>query len=138
MITFRRFIAFMIDLFTLETIFLYTLPFTVGWYPTFYKSMIVMGGFYGVLIIRDVLCGGRSMGKRIMKLYITDEENNKAAVWRLLLRNITLLIMIFDVVAILTMQRRLGDMLAKTNVEYRKNGKEKTHNSRVGSQKQEL
>lgn len=137
MITFRRFIAFMIDFFILEALFLYTLPWTIGPYPTFQASVILMSGLYGILIIRDVLCCGRSLGKRIMKLYIVDEKNEKAAFWRLLLRNITLVIMAVDGIAILTTQRRLGDMLAKTNVEYRKNDKEKTHNSRVGSQRQE-
>lgn len=126
MITFRRFIAFMIDIFILEALFLYTLPWTLGPYPTFRGSFILISGLYGVLIIRDVLCGGRSIGKRIMKLYIVDEKNQKAAFWRLLLRNITLMIMAIDGIAILTMQRRLGDMLAKTNVEYRPKVKEQT------------
>lgn len=124
MTTFRRFIAFMIDCLILEALFLYTLPWTLGPYPTVHGSVILISGLYGILILRDVLCVGRSLGKRIMKLYIVDEKNQKAAFWRLLLRNVTLVIMAIDGIAILTTQRRLGDMLAKTNVEYRVNAKE--------------
>ena len=75
-----------------------------------------------LMILRDLL--GRSVGKCIMKLKIVNFDNEASpTLWQRLIRNITGPIAFVDVFFILLRKdhRRLGDILAKTNVSHQFN-----------------
>jgi uncharacterized RDD family membrane protein YckC len=70
----------------------------------------------GYLIIRDIL-GSRSIGKRICKLKIVNNDTNKnASVFTRFLRNLTWLFGPVDIFVLLLMGYRIGDKLANTKV----------------------
>jgi uncharacterized RDD family membrane protein YckC len=69
------------------------------------------------MIIRDNL-GKKSIGKRLMKLSIYDfRSNNTASAKQRLLRNVTWLLGLIEVIILLVSGSRLGDKLAKTKVD---------------------
>lgn len=68
------------------------------------------------LVIRDVP-GGRSIGKRFMKLVVTDGRSGRSPhMKQLILRNITWFFGPVEVIAFLFLNVRLGDRLAGTDV----------------------
>ncbi|RIX52786.1 hypothetical protein D3P08_12340 [Paenibacillus nanensis] len=93
-------------------------------HPTDSNAMIPFESFntvlgFGILyyLLKD-LYKGRSIGKRIMGLVVTDENNNEAipGAIRLITRNITVLIWPIELITLILMRRRIGDLIAKTNV----------------------
>ncbi|WP_170158487.1 RDD family protein [Aquisalibacillus elongatus] len=63
----------------------------------------------------------RSIGKRIFGLEIYDVQGNPLNYWQVLIRNVTLPILIVEVIILLSRsdRRRLGDLLGGTYVSYR-------------------
>ena len=71
-------------------------------------------------IFRDI--SGRSIGKKITKLYVVSSEGNKQVKTRqLILRNITTPIIVFEGIRMILKENhiRWGDLLAKTEVCYK-------------------
>jgi uncharacterized RDD family membrane protein YckC len=69
------------------------------------------------IVFRDVF-GGRSIGKRIMKLRVvpTGEGQETASAGALILRNIFVIIWPIEALLLLSGKDRLGDKVAKTRV----------------------
>ena len=68
------------------------------------------------MVIRD-LFGGRSVGKRILKLKVVDANSGeKATPLALFLRNTTWLLGPVEAIVLVTTDTRLGDRIAKTKV----------------------
>jgi uncharacterized RDD family membrane protein YckC len=75
-------------------------------------------GFGMIYYLLKDLYKGRSIGKRLMGLVVTDNNNNRTipGVTRLITRNITVLIWPIELIALILKRRRIGDLIAKTNV----------------------
>lgn len=69
-------------------------------------------------LFADGMFYGQSIGKKIMKLYVVRSDTEEPCTYsRSVLRNITYLLGIFDLIFLLgPTKRRLGDRLAKTKV----------------------
>ena len=68
-------------------------------------------------ILRDVIGGGRSLGKKIMKLDVIDKKtSDKAKVSQKILRNIFFIIVWIDGIVMLTSGQSIGDTVASTAV----------------------
>ena len=71
-------------------------------------------------IFRDI--SGRSVGKKLTKLYIVSSEGHKhVKSYQLILRNVTAPIVVFEGIAMVLHENsiRWGDLLAKTEVCYK-------------------
>ena len=68
------------------------------------------------LIFRDTL-GGRSLGKRLMKLCVkASDDDHGTSLSRLVLRNIFVVLWPIEAILLLSGKDRLGDRIAKTTV----------------------
>lgn len=80
----------------------------------FFKLSLFLGCFG--IIFKDCI-GGKSIGKRILKLKVISLTNTNASIYRLVLRNIILPIWYIDAFVLLILNKsRIGDKLAKTTV----------------------
>lgn len=75
-------------------------------------------GWFLCLLMRDGLPGGRSLGRRVTRSSVVRVDTEEpCSFWRSFLRNLPLLIGVFDAVFIAGRQRRrLGDYIAGTKV----------------------
>ena len=86
------------------------------WWFVFVMFSLVMLAF-GVMVLRDWLLRGRSLGKRIFKLYVYNSQTvERAALNRCALRNIFFFLYPIDGVFLLTTGRTIGDRVANTIV----------------------
>lgn len=76
---------------------------------------IFLLAFMFIYFFKDVI-NGQSIGKRIMKIKVVDLNGNKASLFNLIIRNITILIWPVEALLLLLDKDRLGDILAKTKV----------------------
>ncbi|MBR5932882.1 MAG: RDD family protein [Treponema sp.] len=121
----KRIGAFFIDLIIIAVI--YEIPFFIlVMIPMFQGAMTdsliiqrtLLCTFFGYIlfIFKDIFKNG-SIGKRIMKLKIIDSETKEnASTGKRILRNITWIISWIEFLVYLAAKKRLGDMLAKTDV----------------------
>ena len=121
----KRIGAFFIDF--LIIVLIYEIPFFIlVMIPMFQGAMTdsliiqrtLLCTFFGYIlfIFKDVFKNG-SLGKRIMKLKIIDSETKEnASTGKRILRNITWIISWIEFLVYLAAKKRLGDMLAKTDV----------------------
>lgn len=116
-LTFKRVIAFIIDYFICYEISRYANAYFYGTRPDFRAALMFFLTLMLMLILKDFAICGRSIGKRIMKLNIVSADGGKARIWQMLLRNVTLIISPVEIILVLMGGRRLGDRLAKTEVE---------------------
>ena len=127
----KRVVAFLIDAILVFSVFM-----TVGyitdavWNLAFGEKADFDTGLLAVVILliylvgcgvgiwlRDLICKGRSVGKRIMGLTVIDKDSGKAATKRqLVLRNSFLFLYNFDILFILVRGTSIGDGVAKTLV----------------------
>lgn len=120
-VKFRRLIAFIID-FNISII----LPiFIFGYISTFLQSevLIILVLFstvifaLGAFIARDVIFKGRSLGKRILALYVYNKNSlTQASKKQCFLRNIFLCIYLVDGIILLATSETIGDRVAGTLV----------------------
>ncbi len=75
---------------------------------------ILIGEVY--LIFRDLICGGQSIGKRIVKIKIADKNNGKVGAVRLLLYDITVIIWPIEAIVLLINGWMIGEKLAKVQI----------------------
>ncbi|NOU93105.1 hypothetical protein GC093_07660 [Paenibacillus sp. LMG 31456] len=70
-----------------------------------------------ITMFKDVV-NGRSIGKRMTNISVIDSKRNDQvpSIWRLILRNITLLIWPVDLLYFLISGNRIGDILFSTQV----------------------
>ena len=76
---------------------------------------IFLLAFMFIYFFKDVI-NGQSIGNRIMKIKVVDLNGNKASLFNLIIRNITILIWPVEALLVLLDKERLGDRLAKTKV----------------------
>ena len=115
----KRIVAFLIDhiiicfafaLLGMVEMFVKT-DFELFW-KMYYIFLLV---FMFIYFFKDVI-NGQSIGKRIMKIKVVDLNGNKASLFNLIIRNITILIWPVEALLVLLNKERLGDRLAKTKV----------------------
>ena len=66
--------------------------------------------FMFIYFFKDVI-NGQSIGKRIMKIKVVDLNGNKASLFNLIIRNITIFIWPVEALLVLLNKERLGDRL---------------------------
>jgi len=116
----RRILAYVIDmaicyipvvLFTL----LAQIPFLAG--ISFSFAIVGVITFFAVFILRDYLFGGRSIGKRLFKLYVVDAASLSAATAKqLIVKNLFLFLTMFDILFFIVSGRSLGERATSTAV----------------------
>lgn len=119
MILIRRFFSFFIDV-NLLALFLITLDFLEGIFEVklyFTDTLYFNFAAYVYLVFRDSLFKCGSIGKKILKLRITDMAGNNLSVGRKAFRNLFLLVYPIEIIVLLANKgRRLGDILVKSKV----------------------
>lgn len=81
-------------------------------------------------MLRDLIFGGRSLGKRIVGLVVLDiQTGDKPKWWQLLLRNLFLIIFQVDLIIMLVRGRSIGDSAFHTVVVPKKSYQAKKNNS---------
>ena len=77
----------------------------------------------GILVLFDMLyyfakdvVNGKSIGKRIAKIKVVRVDGNAPSILQLIIRNVTILIWPVEALLLLAGKKKLGDMLAKTDV----------------------
>lgn len=69
-----------------------------------------------LVIYKDNLFGNASLGKRILKIKVIKENGDKITVLTSVKRNLLIVLLPLEVLLIITDNKRLGDMWAKTIV----------------------
>jgi len=110
----KRGIAFAIDLFSgvvysILILLIYSLIIKV------YAFLYLLYAYPVILLCKDVI-GGKSIGKRIMKMKIVDENNEKPSTFKLVLRNILIITLLLEIPSIIKTGNRLGGRFTKTRV----------------------
>ena len=89
-----------------------TSSFAKTFYIIYLLSMV--WGSYGI-IFKDLL-GGRSLGKKLLRLSIYSKNGSKPTILQLLIRNLFLIIWPVELMLLLFDKTRIGDKIAKTIV----------------------
>lgn len=83
--------------------------------------IIILVASLSIFALRDLIFGGRSLGKRIMKLVILDgETGEKAKLWQCAIRNLFFFLYAFDLIYMLIKGQSIGDKVAHTIVVSKK------------------
>ncbi len=74
--------------------------------------------FISLILLKDILPRGTSIGKRIMSLKLVSVRNpaEKISIFRYLIRNISVLIAPVEILMLLLFRYRIGDILTSTTV----------------------
>lgn len=99
-------------------------------FVSFFVFLLPLGAF----LLKDVVCKGRSAGKRVFGIYIYDQKTLKQADNKqCILKNLFLFLCVFDAVLLLVTGKTLGDRLAGTVVtseqDIKPNTQETEHNT---------
>ncbi len=80
-----------------------------------FNTILGFGMIY--YLLKDIF-RGRSIGKKLFGLRVTDKDNKNIVpgALRLIIRNITILFWPIELLVLVLMRRRLGDIIAKTDV----------------------
>jgi uncharacterized RDD family membrane protein YckC len=116
----KRILAFLID-WNLSAI--PTLLFTVYLKTTEPTGIMIFLAFLFILlypvifVLRDVLCGGRSVAKRIFKLHVIDlHTNTLPSKKKLMIRNLFFFVYPVEAILLIINKQTLGDMVTETTV----------------------
>ena len=122
----KRVLSFVIDFIIIAII--YEIPFVIlvlvpsiqgkftSMQDIFLRILLTTFIAYLLMIFKDIFKDG-SIGKKIMKLTIVDSGTKKpASIGKRILRNVTWLLSWIEIIVYLAAKKRLGDMLAKTDV----------------------
>jgi uncharacterized RDD family membrane protein YckC len=75
---------------------------------------------FALFVLRDALLGGRSLGKRLLRLYVVDNGAGAAHhtpnIFQLIFRNVFFFIYPIDALVVLFTDRSLGDMITNTRI----------------------
>lgn len=73
--------------------------------------------FFVLFVFRNVIFGGRSIGKRLLGLYIVDKKTNELpSKQKLVIRNLFLFIYPIDAIFLIVNKQSIGDMATETAV----------------------
>ena len=126
---FKRIIAFLIDWNISLLPFIFVFSFTALFLQqhseadpiAFLLAFLFMILSFAAFILRDVIFKGRSLGKRILGLYVYDKTSlKKANAKQCFLRNMFLLIYYIDVIVLIATGKTIGDRVAGTLVMTKK------------------
>lgn len=121
----KRVIAFMIDIAILMIV--YMLVSIIPFYDDYILDSSDLNKYYYLIyliclliitlafVCKDMIAG-QSIGKRIMKIKIVNENGNIPNKIQIIIRSITFLIWPVEAFLVLMDKKRLGDRLARTNV----------------------
>lgn len=122
----KRILSFIIDFVIIAII--YEIPFVIlvlvpsiqGKFTSvqaiFIRILISTFVAYLLMVFKDIFKDG-SVGKKIMKLTIVDSGTKKpASIGKRILRNVTWFLSWIEIIVYLAAKKRIGDMLAKTDV----------------------
>ena len=118
----KRIIAFFIDFIPLGLLFNLLLSCIMLTTEKTMFELVDNGVYYIILCLLGLLwCfkdifNGASIGKRVVKLRVVDENNKKPPIYRLILRNLTAIIWPVEAFLLLSKYNKLGDKFAKTQV----------------------
>lgn len=124
-VSFKRIIAFLIDwnISLIPFVFLFSFLMNFGLQQSKITFLIIPLLFLtiifalGMFILRDVIFKGRSLGKRILGLYVYEKSSLiQASVKQCFLRNIFLFLYIIDGIILLATEQTIGDRVAGTLV----------------------
>ena len=124
-VRFKRLIAFVIDwnITLLPFVFIFSFLTAFLRQGTAVNPLIVLLCFFafifafGMVVLRDVISKGRSLGKRIFGLYVYDKSSlEKANVRQRCIRNIFIFLLFFDGILLLVTGQTIGDRVAGTLV----------------------
>lgn len=125
-VKFKRILAFLIDwniigtivlLLGLSLVFIFERSLEAGNPWVIILLFLVMLLFPVLVILRDIVFGGRSLGKRITGLVILDKKNGElAATGKRLIRNLFLIIFQYDAIVLLISGASIGDRVGGTVV----------------------
>ena len=86
----------------------------------FGRSYYIVYGIILLIIEIGFLCkdviGGQSIGKKIVHIKVVNEDESKANLLQLIIRNITILIWPIEVIIFLLGKRKIGDVISKTMI----------------------
>lgn len=114
----KRLIAGFIDFYIICFIMIissYTIFFRAK-YLSFYQSLAFFILTFILVLIKDKVFGNASIGKRILKIKVIKENGEKLTVLTSVKRNLSILLLPLEILLIITDNKRLGDMWAKTTV----------------------
>lgn len=119
---YKRIIAFLVDFVPLCIVFNLVLNFIMTQIGISMLELVNSGIYYLVLFLlgslwmfKDVF-NGASVGKRIVKIRVVGENNQKPTTYKLILRNLTLVIWPLEVYFLLNKKIRFGDKITNTKV----------------------
>lgn len=114
----RRIIAAVIDFYIIcfiVTVISYTLVF-LTMYISFHSFVVCFILTYVLILFRDNIFGNASIGKKLLKIKVVKVNGEKINLITSLKRNILFFLWPVEILLIITDNRRLGDMWAKTIV----------------------
>ena len=118
----KRIMAFIIDFVPLCVVFTLIMNSIMNKTQNSLLELVNSGVYYAVLLplgllwlFKDIF-NGASIGKRIVKIRVVDENSKKPQIYKLLLRNITLVIWPLEAYFLLSEKIRFGDKITKTHV----------------------
>lgn len=114
----RRIIAAVIDFYIIcfiVTVISYTLVF-LTMYISFHSFVVCFILTYVLILFRDNIFGNASIGKKLLKIKVVKVNGEKINLITSLKRNILFFLWPVEILLIITDNKRLGDMWAKTIV----------------------
>lgn len=121
---FKRFIAFIIDLYIVTFIsmliwgIITIIAFgtnNLDYYVWYFFNMYILTG-YILALFKDLAFKNASIGKKILKLAVLTDNNNIPSIWVLIFRNILLPLWPLDVIVIFICNKKIEDFIFKTKV----------------------
>jgi len=114
----RRMLAGVIDFYViclLASIFVGII--TLGQFSvTQFSIVIYLVSCFLLLLVKDITFKDASIGKRMLKLKIVRFDGTKVSTVDTIKRNLTILLLPIEIVLVLTKNKRIGDIIAKTSV----------------------
>jgi len=83
---------------------------------TQFSIVIYLVSCFLLLLVKDITFKDASIGKRMLKLKIVRFDGTKVSTVDTIKRNLTILLLPIEIVLVLTKNKRIGDIIAKTSV----------------------
>ena len=107
-------------------ILLIPLLFIFGLANDVLSRVLLLSLIYSLLLCKD-LFQGQSIGKRIVKLRVKNVDNSRASLYKLVLRNLFIIIWPIEfIMCFINPQRRLGDIVVRTKLVHDHSKEENT------------
>lgn len=114
----KRIIAMVIDYYLIVYICYIPLFLFLGFDRIAYAIYFIMIEAIFLIMIKDLIFGNASVGKKMIGIQVLKEDGSKPRVLELLFRNIFIVIWPIEVILVLCNNKRIGDILFKTEVVF--------------------